>query len=262
MKSLFTQVAQCLFCHDLDQKCFLSEQIQTQWDSGQLSLEKVPLQVQAVGRPAQPELVLPKQLPKRSMATTEGLAAMVHAIAHIEFNAINLAWDAIYRFQELPQDYYDDWVRVAAEEAYHFSLVQQHLNDLGYQYGDFPAHNGLWEMVEETAYDVLARMALVPRVLEARGLDVTPGLMKKFTSVGDVRMSEILAIILRDEVGHVAVGSRWFHYLCKQRQLDPFATFMALLGKHFTGQIKGPFSLAHRAQAGFTEDELAWFAQR
>lgn len=210
-----------------------------------------------VGRPAYPELVPPRLLPKRGLGTLEGRAALVHALAHIEFNAINLAWDAVYRFRGMPTDYYTDWIQVALEESLHFSLLQNHLQKLGFAYGSFPAHNGLWEMALETAYDPLVRMALVPRVLEARGLDVTPGIMEKFASVGDNDAVNILKIILRDEIGHVATGSRWFFYLCQERNLNATETFRDLLRKHLKSGLKLPFSMDARLQAGFTPDELS-----
>jgi uncharacterized ferritin-like protein (DUF455 family) len=179
-------------------------------------------------------------------------------LAHIELNAINLAWDAVYRFRGLPRDYYDDWVQIAGEEAYHFTLLRDRLQELGYDYGDFEAHDGLWEMARKTAHDPLIRMALVPRVLEARGLDVTPGMMARLRAAGDVRTADILVVILRDEVGHVAAGSRWFRYLCQARGLDPDATYRQLIRQYMTGRIKGPLHRDARLEAGFTEQELAY----
>lgn len=208
------------------------------------------------GLPEKLLLVAPRKLKSRSLSSPEGHAALIHAICHIEFNAINLAWDAVYRFRDMPSDYYTDWVRIAGEEAYHFSMLRQHLNSLGQEYGDFPAHNGLWEMAIETAYDPLVRMALVPRVLEARGLDVTPGIVKKLRDIGDQEAVDILAIVHRDEIGHVEAGSRWFNYLCGQRGLEPGATFRCLLDKHMRGGIKGPLHRDARKLAGFTEQEL------
>ncbi len=181
---------------------------------------------------------------------------MIHAVAHIEFNAINLACDAVYRFRQLPDAFYADWARVAAEEAHHFSLLRDRLVELGYRYGDFPAHNGLWELARNTASDPLLRMALVPRVMEARGLDVTPGMMARFAAIGDQATPDILAVILRDEVGHVAAGSRWFGYLCEQRGLDRESTYFELLQEHFSGGVRCPLHRSARKQAGFSESEL------
>ena len=177
-------------------------------------------------------------------------------MAHIEFNAINLAWDAVQRFRGLPRAYYADWVRVADEEALHFGLMRDRLRALGYDYGDFPAHDGLWSMALRTAADPLERMALVPRVMEARGLDVTPGMMARFREAGDEETAACLAVILRDEVGHVAAGTRWFRYLCAERGLDPETRYFELLSTHLGESIRCPLNLDDRRQAGFAETEL------
>ncbi len=229
-----------------------------QWRAGDISLDQCsePEPINKPGRPEKPSLVAPRDLIRRSLHTPEGHGALIHAIAHIEFNAINLAWDAVYRFRDMPQQFYDDWVRVADEEAYHFQLVRDHLNTLGYDYGDFPAHNGLWEMAQKTAHDPLVRMALVPRVLEARGLDVTPGIMDRLAKHGDHAAVSMLEIILRDEIGHVEIGSRWFHYLCAQRNMEPEASFRDLLEEYMTGTGRGPLHRSARLAAGFSEAEL------
>jgi uncharacterized ferritin-like protein (DUF455 family) len=186
----------------------------------------------------------------------EGHAALIHAVAHIEFNAINLALDAVWRFSGLPADFYGDWLRVAREEALHFSLLQAHLRTLGHAYGDFEAHDGLWMMTARTSEDVLARMALVPRLLEARGLDATPPMQARLARAGDHRAVEILTIILRDEVGHVEVGNRWYRHLCAQRGLDPLMHFRSLAAQHGAPRLKPPFNLEARRRAGFEEAEL------
>lgn len=233
------------------------------WREGCLAMIAVPaLTIAQAGHPEKPELVPPKQLKSRGLGTLEGRASLLHAIAHIEFNAINLALDAAYRFQQMPDEFIDDWLRVAAEEAYHFQLVREQLAQLGYDYGDFPAHNGLWETTADTAFDVLVRMALVPRTLEARGLDVTPTMIKKLRAVGDARAVEVLQVLLRDEVGHVAVGTRWFTYLCQQRGLDRFDTFKSLIECYLRGDIKGPFNMEARLEAGFTHQEMNWLLTR
>ena len=193
------------------------------------------------------------------MRTVEGCAALVHALAHIEFNAINLALDAIWRFANMPADYYKDWLKVAAEEAYHFSLLNAHLQTLGFEYGSFNAHNSLWEMVERTKDDVLARMALVPRTMEARGLDASPALRNKLSQAGDNAAADILTIILHDEIGHVAIGNVWFNWLCVQRKLEPLATFEQLCVEYSAPKLKPPFNLEARRAAGFSEAELAQF---
>ncbi len=208
------------------------------------------------GRPALPRLVEPAKVPRRSAFTPEGRAALLHAVAHIEFNAINLALDAIWRFAGLPPDYYTDWARVASEEALHFSLVQQHLHTIGRRYGEFDAHDGLWTMVERTRGDVVARMALVPRTLEARGLDATPAMRAKFAAAGDTRAAEILDVILRDEIGHVAIGNRWYRWLCARDGLDPFEHARQLARQHRAPPLRPPFNRSARLAAGFSAEEL------
>ena len=213
------------------------------------------------GRPDLPKLVPPFEVKHRSMRSVEGRAALIHALAHIEFNAINLALDAVWRFSDMPAQFYADWLKVADEEAYHFSLLSAHLQDLGFEYGHFSAHNGLWEMAEKTKEDVLHRVALVPRVLEARGLDVTPSIKNKLVQAGDARAGDILDIILRDEIGHVAIGNHWFHWLCQQRGLEPLATFESIRILHDAPRMRGPFNLDAREAAGFTQEELAYLTQ-
>ena len=211
------------------------------------------------GCPARPELRSHLDVPKRSPFTAQGLAALMHAVTHIEFNAINLALDAVWRFDGMPRAYYLDWLQVAAEEAQHFSLLRAHLQTLGHDYGDFPAHTGLWDMTAKTAGDVLARMALVPRTLEARGLDATPAMQAKLRRVGTpaaLGAVAILDIILRDEIGHVAIGNRWYRHLCSQRGLDPIATYAELARRYEAPALKGPFNLDARRAAGFSEQEL------
>lgn len=212
------------------------------------------------GRPALPELVHPQQVPRRSPFTPEGHCALVHSIAHIEFNAINLALDAIWRFDGMPQAYYGDWLQVAQEEAKHFTLLHNHLLEQGHDYGDFVAHDGLWTMCENTRHDVATRMALVPRTLEARGLDATPIIQAKLRKVGTPRALaavDILDVILAEEVGHVAIGNRWYHWLCQRQALDPAAFYAEVAVRHGAPRLKPPFNLAARKLAGFTDMELA-----
>lgn len=210
------------------------------------------------GRPERPLLLPALDVPQRSIGTAEGRAALVHAIAHIEFNAINLALDAIWRFSGLPAAYYCDWLRVAAEEAKHFTLLREHLHTLGHDYGDFPAHDGLWAMTERTASDPIARMALVPRTLEARGLDATPPLQRKFAKAGDARMVDILEVILHDEVGHVAIGNRWYRWLCEREGLDPVTLYPQLAARYDAPKPRPPLNRHAREAAGFSAEELAW----
>ena len=212
------------------------------------------------GCPARPELRSHLDVPKRSPFTAPGLAALLHAVTHIEFNAINLALDAIWRFDGMPQAYYLDWLKVAAEEAQHFNLLLAHLQGMGYDYGDFPAHTGLWDMTAKTSGDVLARMALVPRTLEARGLDATPTMQAKLRRVGTpaaLGAVAILDITLHDEIGHVAIGNHWYRHLCSLRGLDPVVTYAELAAAYGAPRIKGPFNLEARRAAGFDEVELA-----
>ena len=209
------------------------------------------------GRPERPALVPHTQLKSRSVHNREGRAALLHSLAHIELNAIDLALDIIWRFPGLPDDFYRQWWGVAREEALHFELLRDHLATLGHAYGDFDAHDGLWQMAQRTRHDLLARLALVPRTLEARGLDASPAVKTKLLAAGDVRGGEILDIILRDEIGHVAVGNHWYRWLCAQRGLDPLATYAALAQQHGAPRPRGPFNLDARRAAGFDEAELA-----
>ncbi|MCW3153070.1 ferritin-like domain-containing protein [Achromobacter spanius] len=209
------------------------------------------------GRPQRPELVAPAQVKHRSMATVEGRAALLHALAHIEFNAVNLALDILWRFAGMPETFYRDWLRVAREEAYHFDLLRQRLAALGHAYGDFPAHNGLWDMAERTSDDLLARLALVPRTLEARGLDASPMIRNKLAGAGDAESAAIVDIILRDEIGHVAIGNHWFKLLCAQAGKEPVACYAELAQRYGAPRLRGPFNLEARRAAGFDDAELA-----
>jgi uncharacterized ferritin-like protein (DUF455 family) len=209
------------------------------------------------GRPSLPELVAPAQVKQRSMATQEGRAALLHALAHIEFNAVNLALDIVWRFAGMPEAFYRDWLRVAREEAHHFDLLRRRLETLGYAYGDFPAHNGLWEMAQRTQDDLLARLALVPRTLEARGLDASPQIRDKLAGAGDKESAAIVDIILADEIGHVAIGNFWYKRLCAQAGKDPVACYAELAERHGAPRLRGPFNLEARRAAGFDEAELA-----
>jgi uncharacterized ferritin-like protein (DUF455 family) len=255
---VFEESANCLGLADPIQKCdavsALADEVsraEIDWDS------RYPVRpITAPGRPLHPLLVSPSRVPRRRLGTEEGRAALIHAIAHIEFNAINLALDAAYRFRDLPRHFTLDWISVAQDEARHFRLLNTRLEQLGRKYGDFPAHNGLWEMAEKTADSCMVRMALVPRVLEARGLDVTPGMIERLRGAGDAATIAILNVILEEEVRHVAIGSKWFNFCCEREGKPPVETFLGLLEQHFTGQLRGPFNLEARAEAGFTEEEI------
>lgn len=215
------------------------------------------LQVDDPGRPSRPELVVHTAMPRRKPGSPGGHAALLHAIAHIEFNAINLALDCVYRFRGLPDDFYDGWLQVAAEEAYHYGLVADRLAALGHAYGDFPAHRGLWDMAVKTADDPLVRMALVPRVLEARGLDATPPIVAALKRIGDEATITVLDIILRDEIGHVALGDRWFRHFCAQRGLDPEASYLSLMREFDAPWPPRPLNVEARRKAGFSSAEIA-----
>lgn len=214
------------------------------------------------GRPARPELVEPRSLRHRGMQTEAARAVLLHAIAHIEFNAINLALDAVWRFADMPEAFYADWLCVAAEEAHHFGLLQARLVQFGRTYGDFPAHDGLWDMCARTRDDVLARMALVPRTLEARGLDASPPIRARLMQAGDAASAAILDVILRDEIGHVRIGNRWFRHLCDARALEPHETYARLAEQYRAPRLRGPFNFEARRAAGFDEEELTALAAR
>lgn len=260
---LFTTSMALLHNADANEKCLGVTALYDAWLNNQTSFDiTTPVSNDVIGAlPSALVLVEPKAIPKRKLTTQAGKAALIHAIAHIEFNAINIALDALYRFRDMPRAYYADWLTIAREEAYHFSLLNQHLSSYGYQYGDFQAHLGLWEMVQKTSHDVLIRMALVPRLLEARGLDVTPDIARRLSQVGDVVGSEILKIIFHDEINHVRVGNFWYYQLCRQRNLDAKETFISLLKQYAPNQLRGPIAVHHRLKAGFEADELAGFIE-
>ena len=259
MSTLSQRAAACLDASDPATKVSLTQALYTDWCANKVDIDPnfIPEDIGEVGRPEKPDLVAPRQVAKRSMHTAEGRVSLCHALAHIEFNAINLALDAAYRFTDMPRDYYTDWLKVASEEAYHYTLLESYLNKRGAAYGDFDVHNGLWEMAQLTAHDVMIRMALVPRVLEARGLDVTPGILKKLKQSKDEEFVEHLEIIQRDEIGHVGVGSHWFKILCEQRGLEYRIVFKQLIQDYMKGSLRGPFDEVARLQAGFSEEEIA-----
>jgi len=260
MASLFDAARECLDAAAIDEKIALTRRHAAAFAAGALAIDAAappPEPIRMPGRPPRPALVHPRDLPRRGFGSVEGRAAFIHSIAHIELNAVDLAWDAAYRFRGMPAQFYADWVRIADDEARHFLLLRGRLQALGHEYGDFDAHNGLWEMCEKTAHDGLARMALVPRVLEARGLDVTPGMIVKLRALGDEDTAVVLEVILREEVSHVAAGSHWFRWYCEQRGIDPEPKFRELLAQYARAVLHGPFNVQARAAAGFSEDELA-----
>ena len=248
----------CLREVDPSRKAALARELAARWRAGELQATPGDdvTDIEPPGRPARPRLVSPRELPQRGLGSDEGRAAFVHAIAHIEFNAIDLACDAVHRFRSMPAPFHADWIAVADDEARHFELLQARLAQLGHAYGDFDAHNGLWDMAERTAHSCLARMALVPRVLEARGLDVTPAMIGKLRALGDPQTVAILEVILREEVAHVAAGSRWFAWCCEQEGCEPDSTFELLLAEYARPALRAPFNLDARRRAGFSENEL------
>ena len=259
-KHLFELAHDALMAGEPDDKVAKTHVLMAAWQQGGLSLDSStePAPIPVPGRPHQPVLVQPRELPQRKLSTVEGRAILFHALTHIEFNAINLALDAVYRFRGMPPEFYGDWLQVADEEASHFVMLREHLRGLGHDYGDYPAHNGLWEMAQKTAHDVLVRMALVPRCLEARGLDVSPGIKAKLLTVGDTAGAACLDIILRDEIGHVAIGNRWYLALCAERSLEPMSRYQQLLDEYMDGPLRPPFHIEARREAGFSEEELAY----
>lgn len=264
MAELFQGLEAALLESDAATKCALATALHRQWREGALEIDPSTqvLDIDDPGRPAEPVLVDPRKLRRRSVATADGRVIMLHAFAHIEFTAINIALDAAYRFRDLPQAYVGDWLKVASEEAIHFGLLEQALVDRGSFYGAFPAHRGLWDMVCKTRHDALHRMALVPRVMEARGLDVTLAMIDRFAQVGDQAAVAILQRIYQDEIGHVRIGNRWFQALCDRRGVDAQATFRCLLGEYMDHPLRGPFNRAARLEAGFAESELDALEQR
>lgn len=242
------------------QKVRRSRAIANDWRAGRITEVGSGVPPDQPARPERPEITPPGKVKRRRIGKgREGRVALLHALAHIELNAIDLAWDIVVRFseQELPRNFFDDWVKVASEEATHFALLNERLAEVGAAYGDLPAHEGLWEAAEKTAHDLLARLAIVPLVLEARGLDVTPPMIEKLRAAGDEASAEVLEVIYRDEIGHVAIGRRWFGWLCQQRGLDPVATWQELVKTHFKGGLKPPFNEEGRAKADFPPEFYA-----
>lgn len=251
-------VEACLFSSELDIKLDAMDKLDHLLALGS-PIEKFkgePRPTSDVLFPNRPAWVMPRQLKRRSMSDPEGLKVFLHAVAHIEFVAIHLALDAAYRFRDVPETFRHDWLGVAVEEARHFRAVVTRMAELSAHYGDYPAHGGLWELAEETAEDLLARMALIPRFMEARGLDVTPGMIEKFERYGDARTVDVLNLILREEVGHVALGTRWFQWAAEQAGADPETVYFDLIERFLSGEIRGPFNEKARMDAGFSRTEL------
>lgn len=267
---IYAAAEAALLCADPVEKAELSKQLYRHW---MLSAEPERLQMavdtgtsivrvlEAPGRPSQPQLVAARDLARRALGSVEGRIALIHSLAHIEFNAINLALDAVYRFRAQPQQYIEDWLRVASDEGEHFLLLHERLKSLDAWYGQLPAHDGLWDMARRTDHDVLVRMALVPRILEARGLDVAPPMIDKLRHLGDEETAVILQRIYTDEITHVEVGNRWFRHVCEQRSLDGTQVFRDLLRGENSAYLRSPYNREARLEAGFNEEELALISQ-
>ena len=259
---LFDELYRVISINDASEKCIAVHQLSNNFeDSYHQDHDQPVIKITTPGLPNTLKLVAPRELKRRGIKSQIGRNILMHAIAHIEFNAINLALDAAYQFRNEPEAYYQDWIKIADDEARHFALICDYLNNNNCEYGDYPAHNGLWEMAVKTDNDVVARMALVPRVLEARGLDVTPGMIDRLTAVQDTKAVTILETIYQDEIEHVKTGSTWFKYQCEKRGLEPRSTFIKMVKKHLHGEMKGPFNIAARLQAGFDELELESFVK-
>lgn len=256
IRSLRDGAVRAIRADDLDIKTLLTQETARRWNERTLSLRS-PLDMavpERPGRPQKPDLIPPRQMPKRALTSDKGRIALLHAIAHIELNAVDLALDIVARFatEPVPNSFFDGWMKVAFEEAKHFRMVRDRLRELGADYGDLPAHDGLWQAAHDTRNDLTARLAVVPLILEARGLDVTPALQAKMREAGDLESAAVLDVIYEDEKGHVAVGAKWFRFLCARQKKDPAAAFQALVRANFRGPLKAPFNDIARAEAGLT----------
>ena len=252
VRSLAEAARDVLLCGDADGKARLAREVAARWRSGELATGAMAPIPDRPSRPARPELRLPRDMPRRSFKGERGRIALLHSLAHIELNAIDLAFDLAGRFAgaAMPREFFDDWVGVGDDEARHFALLQARLAAHGSAYGELPAHDGLWQAAEETRHDLMARLAVVPMVLEARGLDVTPAMIGRLTAAGDLQSARVLETIYTEEQEHVGAGARWFAFLCRERSIEPEATFHALVRRHFRGALKPPFNTEARLAAG------------
>ena len=264
MPDLYRRAEAAILEGDARAKCEQTRRLLQDWRQGLLERDtgSPTLPIDDPGRPALPQLVDPRNLPRRSFSSDVGRLRLLHAFAHIEFNAVNIALDAVYRFREVPECFIDDWLSVAADEAEHFTMLETELQRRDSYYGSLAAHGGLWDMVCKTRDNLLHRMALVPRVMEARGLDVTPGMVERFRQFGDRAAAEILEVIYRDEIGHVRIGNYWYRELCRQQGLEPTSTFTSLIEKYLGEGLRGPFNRSARIEAGFENAELEALERR
>jgi uncharacterized ferritin-like protein (DUF455 family) len=264
VENLFNYAEHCLFNAHIDSKLTFTFQARKLLDENRLSMQPLsPAKpIASTCFPEKPVLMLPRDMPRRRLNSDAGKAAFFHALAHIEFMAIYLAWDIIYRFRGLPEEFYRDWLRIADEEAQHFALIRRHLQQFQVDYGDLPAHRGLWLHAEETADNLLARLAVVPRCMEARGLDVTPLMIEKLKELNDQQGVAVLSRIYADEIGHVERGSYWFNYFAEQQGLDAEQTYKEMIVNCFKGKPKGPFNREVRIIAGFSTNEIDWLEEQ
>jgi len=264
LNAIFTFAERCLFDAAIDAKLQATHQAQQLADAGLLAFTQssTPRPISETVFPDKPILLRPRDMPRRRLDTKEGKAAFFHALAHIEFMAIYLAWDIVYRFNGLPEPFYRDWLQIADEEASHFEMIRAHLSTLGYDYGDLPAHKGLWMHAEDTVGDLLARLAVVPRCMEARGLDVTPAMIEKLEALDDRQGVAVLKRIFEDEIGHVERGSYWFNFFAEQQNLDAEQVYKEKILSCYQGKPKGPFNREVRIIAGFSHNEIDWLEER
>ena len=264
MDNLFKKAKDCFLIADPDEKIEQTFKLTSAWQAGNLSWSNEELieLFDEPGKLEKPEVVLPNELGKRKLGSEKGRASLIHALAHIELTAVNLAWDAIVRYRDMPKEFYDDWAQCAKEEATHFQMLTLRLKEMGYEYGSFSVHNELWKMAIETKNDLSDRMAVVHRVFEARALDVVPGTIKRFHGLGDQFMVKTLNIICDEEVGHVSSAGRWFRYRCEQQNKNSDAEFSRLLKVYLRSPPKGPFNHLIRLQAGFSQKELDFLDEK
>jgi len=262
MDNIFYLAHQCLVKSNLDEKLLSSTETVKKILKGDVDFDLYSIDAALIkpGHPDKPVLITPKDVPRRNIQTVEGKAAMIHSFAHIEFNAINLVWDLICRFQGMSEEFYFDWTQVVAEEIKHFKLLRDRLNDIDYDYGDFPAHDGLWIIAEKTKHDLLLRLAVVPRIMEARGLDVTPSLIERFRHIKDEKTISVLEVILKEEIGHVSIGTKWYKYMCEKSNLNSEEKFKQILNEFLpTAKTK---NINHKARllAGFNQTEIDYLS--
>jgi len=258
MNNLIEEAQKCLLIADPEEKIAYSLDVVAAWENGRLAIpdEGIEIIVNEVGRLEKPQLVAAEKVGKRGFGSEKQRASLLHALAHIELTAINLSWDSICRYPNMPREYYDDWVNTANDESYHFLALKKRLQVLGFDYGDFRAHNELWGMAVKTGAKLMHRMGIVHRVLEARALDVVPVSVKRFDAIKDLDTAKVLITIANDEVNHVGAGTRWFRYCCQQENVDPDKTFFSLIRQYMKGYPKGPFNIEARKKAGFSQHEI------